>query len=138
MSGWEPMRLWWWLAQPLFWWVVSKLTPADPRTELNLSAEHPVLYAIPKRSLVDLLVLYYHCKRVGLPRPTIALTDLRRGGEGAYHCLAEPGLIQSKKDKNPTADILKLLSSLRDDPARNVQVIPVTILWGKYPGAEEK
>ena len=112
--------------------------PADPRRELAINPEVPVLYAIPKRSLVDLLVLYRHCHRQGLPRPNVVLQDLRRGGEGAYHYLAEPGFIQTRKDKTPTAEILKLLSTLREDAARNVQVIPVTILWGKYPGAEER
>ena len=140
MSVWlsDPMRFWWWLYKPLFWWVISKIEPDNPMGDLGLSLEAPILYAMPKRSIADLLVLYYHCRRLGLPRPQIALSDLQGPGEAGYHCLAEPGLIHVRKDKAPSAAILGLLTRLGQDPAANVQVVPVTILWGKHPGTEEK
>ena len=134
----NPIGLWWWLYRPLFWWVVSKLEPENPLTELGISLDHPIVYALPKRSTVDLLVLFYHCRRLGLPRPRVPLLELRHGGEAGYHYLAESGLVQASRDKAPSAEILSLLARLDTEKSANVQVIPVTILWGKYPGAEEK
>ena len=64
------MKFWWWLVRPLFLWVASRLTSDKVKESLELDETKPTLYVLPKRSFVDLLILYYHCKKFGLPLPT--------------------------------------------------------------------
>ncbi len=129
-----PMNFFWWLATPLFWWVRPTVYPRDPRTDLHLSPEVPILYVLPIRSFVDLLVLDHYCRQYQLPRPHYSASKLKISGTGAYLYLTKMGWLQVHREKEAPAPLLRMVQRAHDDPKFNVQMVPVSIVWGRNPG----
>ena len=133
----HPMNFFWWLIRPLFLWVVSRISPENPREVLELNAEQPVLYVLPKRSLIDLLVLYHHCRKEGLPRPRVAIRDLKNGNHCSWIYLTKPGIFLSRFIFRPSRPLMQVVELLEKNPEQEIQLVPVSILWGKDPGKDE-
>lgn len=133
----DPIQYFWWLSRLLFTWVLSKLTTDSLRERSALAAETPVLYVLPKRSLSDFLVLYHHCKALGLPLPRTELSDLKKGGQASFFAIDKPGMFQRKRSKN-LGNLPALVARLQKDGSANIQIVPVSVLWGRNPGKGEK
>ena len=89
----ELLNWFWWLASPLYWWVVTRLDTENVKDELKLDPRLPVVYVLPRRSFIDLLVLDRMCKRSGLPRPRGRLKHLTKPGRAAVIFLSKQSLI---------------------------------------------
>jgi len=135
------MNWFWWLAKPLFWYVRTQVVPENPVSWLNLRSDRPVVYVLPLRSLSDLLILYHHCLKLNLPLPTLSLRQLGaiRGG-AAYLYLGRLGILQPLRPTdrtNPSAPLVELVKLVEEKLQEDVQLVPVSILWGRDPGREE-
>lgn len=129
----------WWLRHILSLWVRTKVVPADPHEELSLKPGVPVCYILPTRSLSDLLVLSETCDRFKLPQPRNKREALKYPGSAAYIYMQRLGLLTvAREGKEPPSPLLKLVAAATADPAMEVQIVPVSVFWGRNPGREER
>lgn len=119
--------------------VKSKVIPANPVDDHQIDTSKPVIYALPFRSNVDLFTLRHQALALGLPDPlepvTINGTKLGR----FVYIGSRPPLFGDDLHIPSTSVSLfsQLLSLHADDPELDVQVLPVSVLWGRKPGKEE-
>jgi glycerol-3-phosphate O-acyltransferase len=135
------IRYFWWLRRILYLWVNSRMVPTDPKQELGLDLQKPICYVVRSNSLSDLLVLDEHCRRTELPRPVMSMSALRKGKPGAsYIYLVEMNLLQAARrgKKIPPSPLIKLVEHASATPDFDVQLVPVSVFWGRNPGKEEK
>lgn len=106
--------------------------PENPAKELGLDIKQPIYYVLSHYSATDLNLLHQQCLKLGLPSPL----------ENNKDC----GYIFVRKNKhfwNSSTNyvrhqprLAKLLEMQNDNPEMKVQLIPVTISWGRNPGKE--
>ena len=134
---------------PALWFALSRMilkpfikamkyrvTPATPAQSLTLDPGRPVLYVLPQRSWIDLFALDRICREQGLQRPLRIGYTLPGVGRSAFlylPSLLETFLMRGRKKPSPLG---KLLESAAATPDYDVQVVPVSIFWGRDPGQE--
>lgn len=116
-----------WLKKPLTWWVRTNLAPSETAETLKLDPALPVVYVLPERSYVDAWVLEKALKKAGLP-------EIKN-----THSLPEPGqgavlYLPAVMDRDPT--LMQLFRELLAQDGSNLQLVPVSLFWGRHPGSE--
>lgn len=124
---------------PLSVLVKGTTIPSNPVEDLGIDISKPIVYALPFRSNVDLLTFQRYALEQGLPDP---LTPLEINGQpfGRFvFTSSRPTLIQNDHDApSESVDLFtKLLGLHNSDSDLDVQVLPVSVLWGRKPGKEE-
>lgn len=124
-----------WLRKPMLWLVRYRVTPEDLKTALKLDPAKPVCFVLPNRSWADLFVLDRICKDWGLPRPRptgSALPSVGRPGS-----LYLSALLESRMGvRNAGAALTGLMQRAVSDSTYDLQLVPVSIFWGRDPGQE--
>lgn len=113
-------------------WVELRLVEPDPQT-LALDPAHPTLYVLPHPALSDNLLLDDFCQRHGLPSPS---ARLQLGGLATQSCMALPkqGRRLWGSLPNRRAPFATLVATLERHPELDVQLVPVSVFWGRAPG----
>lgn len=136
MSGWRKLyyKL---LNLPLSILVKSKVIPTDPISEHGIDPTRPVMYVLPYDSKADLLTLRAQCLKHDLPDPLAPLeidgTLLPRhafihdGPRVFPYFVANPESIKLFHD---------YLDLHRSNPELDVQMLPVSVMFGRAPGRE--
>ncbi len=136
MSGWRNFyyKL---LNLPLSFLVKSKAIPADPVAELGLDTSHPIMYVLPYDSKADLLALRAQCRIHNLPDPLEPLEI--DGTELPRHVFIHEGP-RVFPYFVPNLESVKLfheyLDLHRSNPDLDVQMVPVSVMFGRAPGRE--
>ncbi|OBX04573.1 glycerol-3-phosphate acyltransferase [Gallibacterium genomosp. 3] len=127
------------LKLPLSLLVKSNSIPNNPIQELNLNIAEPLIYVLPYTSQTDLLIFQKNCLALGLPDP-LQENDINGVKLPRYVFLDEGRrFFKSKTVKKETEQIFARYLELHHDIAElNVQLIPVSVLWGRSPGYEDK
>ncbi|MGL5948285.1 MAG: glycerol-3-phosphate 1-O-acyltransferase PlsB [Aeromonas sp.] len=130
------------ISRILLRWPVRALVnhqslPADPSTELGLDLTRPIVYALKTSSITDLLTLARCCHDLGLPDP---FTPLQLGELSLprYVCLDRPPpLFGQRAAPLPfLQEFHLLLDQHKLDATLDIQVVPITLFWGRAPGRE--
>ena len=130
------------ISRAILQWPVSGLVnhkslPENPITELKLDPARPIVYALKTSSITDLMTLQQCCEDLGLPGP---FTPLELGGQllPRYVCLDRPPPLFGTRNKPLPflQEFHQLLDLHKQDPALDIQVVPVTLFWGRAPGRE--
>ena len=127
------------LELPLSVLVKNNPIPNNPIEELKLTVSQPIVYVLPYTSQTDLVIFRKNCLAVGLPDPIennhIDGTVLPR-----FVFLDEGRrFFKSKGAKQETTLIFNKYLELHHSIADlDVQLIPVSVLWGRSPGQEDK
>jgi glycerol-3-phosphate O-acyltransferase len=108
-----------------------RLAPADPATSLGLDPNSAVCYVLPERSRIDLFALQRICAELNLPRPYPAGGALPSVEHAA--CIYLPALQEASKQQG---ELSALLGAALSAPDYEVQIVPVSIFWGRDPGQE--
>ncbi|ORM67625.1 glycerol-3-phosphate 1-O-acyltransferase PlsB [Pantoea rwandensis] len=136
MSGWRKLyyKL---LNLPLSILVKSKVIPTDPISEHGIDPTRPVMYVLPYDSKADLLTLRAQCLNHDLPDPLAPLeidgTLLPRhvfihdGPRVFPYFVANPESVKLFHD---------YLDLHRSNPDLDVQMLPVSVMFGRAPGRE--
>lgn len=136
MSGWRKLyyKL---LNLPLSFLVKSKAIPADPVSEHGLDPTRPIMYVLPYDSKADLLTLRAQCIKHDLPDP---LSPLEIDGTLLpRHVFIHDGprvfpyFVPSVESVKIFHDYLDLH---RNNPDLDIQMLPVTVMFGRAPGRE--
>jgi glycerol-3-phosphate O-acyltransferase len=95
-----------------------------------------VVYALEKQSLVDLAVLEYVCRERRLPLPLKPLTGPSRPGIGLLFMSRRAGFFGLRVDRRTPEALRALTSAAAVDPAFDVDIVPISLFWGRAPGRE--
>lgn len=125
------------LRKLLFGWV--KTTVQNNSAEkLNLKADKSVCYVMRHRSLSDLMVLERECIKAGLPRPFSPINADKPDGDKAHFFLSQQEGLILQRERHQQPELLdKLLTRVEENPEEDIQIVPVTILWGRSPDKEK-
>ena len=124
---------------PVKLFVKSKPIPTDPITELDLDIHRPILYVLPYNSQIDLMVVRSLCLKYDLPDPLLGV-DINGNTIPAYVYIDKgPGIFASKKQKNKSIEILReYISAHQQNDELDVQMLPVSVMFGRKPDKEGK
>lgn len=119
--------------------VRNRSIPNDPAVELNLNLDIPILYLLPYTSQSDLLILQRNCEQLKLPNP-LHHNEFDEKLLPRFVFLDKGrGVFKSKKIEQKARNLFgEYFALLNDDQVADVQLIPVSVLWGRAPGYEEK
>lgn len=123
---------------PLSLLVKSRSIPTDPIAELHLNTQQPIVYVLPYTSETDLLILQKNCHSLNLPDP---LQSNEIDGQTLPRFVfldAGRRFFKSKGAKSETeGTFYRYLDLHKTNPELDVQVVPVSVLWGRAPGKEK-
>ena len=125
-----------WLIRPLIRWLMKyRVAPDALASTLKLDPGKPVCYVLPQRSWIDLFALERICIERGLPRPyraPNALPTIDRAG-----LIYLPALLETfVKGRAPQTGLSNLVEAAAAIPGFELQIVPVSIFWGRDPGQE--
>lgn len=123
---------------PLSLLVKSRSIPTDPINELALNIAQPIVYVLPYTSQTDLLILQKNCLALNLPDPL--MPNEIAGQQLPRFIFLDEGrrFFKSKGAKSETESIFYRYLELHKHQAElDVQVVPVSVLWGRAPGKEK-
>lgn len=117
----------------LYSWLRTQVVTAPEAAAIDPA--RPVCYVIQDRRLSNLLVLMEETRRAGLPPAQRALSVGPLREERAFFCLtrAQPLLASARERYGHSPRLQRLVAALRADARLDVQLVPVTILWGRAP-----
>ncbi|QIZ78950.1 glycerol-3-phosphate 1-O-acyltransferase PlsB [Ferrimonas lipolytica] len=118
--------------------VTSQPIPEQPIQELDIDLSRPIVYVLPQDSFSDRLALHECCLKLDLPSP---FAPLEIDGEEVprWVALSAAKMLTglSKRRNDFQAKFEHLLGLHKTNPQLDVQVIPVSLLWGRDPGKEQ-
>lgn len=118
-------------------WVKTQVRNAS-LDSLGITPDQPVCYVFRNRSLSDLLVLENECIRAGLPRPSQTIACASPGQEPAFFYLSQQdGLIFQRERPGRSTTLEHLLRWVEGNPEQDIQIVPVSIFWGRTPEKEQ-
>ncbi|MGY0565559.1 MAG: glycerol-3-phosphate 1-O-acyltransferase PlsB, partial [Paraglaciecola chathamensis] len=123
------------ISVPLKWLVKVNSIPTDIATELGIDTTKPIIYLLRTHSVTDQFALKRSTNALGLPKPSEAIEV---GGKELPACLflQQPRSVLTRKVKitNIADDVTKLFHIHRENPELDLQIVPVSIFWGRAPG----
>lgn len=122
---------------PLSLLVKSRAIPEQPQTEFGWDFSQPIIYVLPYTSQSDLLILQKNCRALNLPDPLVE--NEIQGQRLPRFVFLDNGrrFFQSKSAKSETESVFyRYLDLHRQNSDLNVQLIPVSVLWGRSPEKE--
>jgi glycerol-3-phosphate O-acyltransferase len=117
-------------------WVRPSVLPDDPAG--SFTPGRKVVYALEKRSLVDVAVLEYVCRGRSLPMP---LADPDGPGPlkvGIVFLERRAGLFRTRVDRRTPEGLRELAAAASRDIAFEADIVPVSLFWGRAPGRERE
>jgi glycerol-3-phosphate O-acyltransferase len=116
----------------------TQVFPESPGA-LGLRSDRAVCYVLHEHHLANLLVLDHECRRLGLPAALRPIRDDAFSAPRSYFYLSRN--LRGNLVANPRihhAPMLKaLVKAAFADPRLDVQLVPVTLLWGREPGKQD-
>ncbi|MCH8497073.1 MAG: glycerol-3-phosphate 1-O-acyltransferase PlsB [Marinobacter sp.] len=125
------------LRKLLFLWVRTDVLGAS-KEQLELDPDKPVCYVLQYSSLSSRLVLEQEVLRAGLPSAQ-ATMPADRGLRRSFFFLYERagGLFRRRHTPALTPRLRQLVELGLADPELDVQIVPVSIFWGRAPDKEK-
>jgi glycerol-3-phosphate O-acyltransferase len=120
----------------LFIFVRARVQPENI-ADLQIDPNKPVCYVLQTDLLSNLLVLEKEAARLGLPRPLKAIIGHPQEKRSLFYLTRRsnlPAFQSTKQEYSPR--LVRLVQNARNNPDKDVQLIPVTILWGRSPDKE--
>lgn len=118
----------------LYLWVRTQVLPND-LSQLNIDPNKPVCFVLQNRLLSNVLVLETEATKLGLPRPLRSMRQWGLREKYSLLCLTRSDQLNPlARPKHPHSPrLVALVEAVHADPTLDVQLIPVTILWGRSP-----
>jgi glycerol-3-phosphate O-acyltransferase len=114
------------LIRPFLKATRHKISPAEG---VVLDPLRPICYVLSTRSWIDLLALRHVCRQQNLPLPqNSGLPNLKQPS-----CLYLPALLETRVRET---ELSRTLQAAAANPAYEVQIVPVSVFWGRDPGSE--
>lgn len=130
-----PLRL---ARRLLHLWVRLRLFP-EHAAALGIDPARPVCYVLFEDWLSDRLVLHEAVARAGLP-PADRPLEVAGCRLASAEFALSPGWRPFRRARalyGSPARLARLIACLAADPAADVQILPVTVLWGRAPRQQD-
>jgi glycerol-3-phosphate O-acyltransferase len=116
----------------------TQVFPETPEA-LALKPDRPVCYVLDERHLSNLLVLDHECGQLGLPRALHPMRDEAYTSQRSFFFLShnERGRLVPNPRVSAAPMLKAMVRAAFADPGFDVQLVPVTILWGREPGKQD-
>ncbi|MDF0751963.1 glycerol-3-phosphate 1-O-acyltransferase PlsB [Marinobacter sp. 71-i] len=120
----------------LFLWVRTDVS-GNSTEALGVDPEKPVCYVLQYSSLSSRLVLEQEVLRAGLPGAESSL-PVKNGPNHSFFFLYRRigGLFRRRQTPVPTNEFRALVRYGLEHPEQDVQIIPVSLFWGRSPDKE--
>ena len=115
-------------------WVRPSVLP-DGLAE-RLGSGRTVVYALEKRSVVDVAVLEYVCRERSLPLPLVPPAPGAFLPASVFFMERRAGFLGLRLDRRMPEALRTLASLAASDPAFDVDIVPVSLFWGRAPDRE--
>lgn len=129
------------LLEPMLRYLVRpRVAPAELPAGIELDPDKPVCYMLSTSSWADRLLLEKLCIQHKLPR--VINTDKRLPQKGEATVIYLPALDATRRTESgrmrvkSNRGLAALLGNALQDDDYDVQLVPVSILWGRDPGKE--
>jgi glycerol-3-phosphate O-acyltransferase len=122
----------------LYSWVRPQVFPAT-MAELGLDPAKPVCYVLQDRRYSNILVLLEQTLRAGLPpaqSPFVAGT-VTATRSFFFLTRAQAITAPARHRYGHSSLMIRMVKTAMADPSMDVQLVPVTILWGRSPGSQD-
>ena len=132
-SGWDRVLLSV-LRAPISLWARPHVLPEDLRKRY---AQHPrpICYVLDRRSVADLVVLEKVARAQALPEPLQALKP-PLPAQSFFFLERLRGFWGDRVDRRIPATFRELVAAAAADPTLDVDLIPVSVFWGRAPDKE--
>jgi len=122
------------LATPLNYLVNTRSIPKQPLEELAIDPSKPVLYVMEQDSAVDKTILLRTCQQLELPDPRSSNGELP-----GLLCVNKPRswFNREQTDRSLVVALKAIIEAHKADPELDVQMVPVSMFWGRAPGKKE-
>jgi len=126
------------LRRLLYLWVKPAVLPERPEA-LGLDPARPACYVLDERYLSNLLVLMEETRRAGLPPPRapLALGALKSRRSFFFIARARRLVATAKERYGHSPLLVGMVRAALADPASDVQIVPVSLLWGRAPDKQD-
>jgi len=125
----------WLLRRLLVLWVRFTVRPEDAVARLHDRA-NAVCYVLERRSITDLAVLQNACVRYKLPWPQKLLVAQSRELRSFFYLSRAHGVLGERLDRRPPPSLVQMARTLRTYPDLDVDLVPVSVYWGRAPQRE--
>jgi glycerol-3-phosphate O-acyltransferase len=115
-------------------WVRPSVLPDDVKARLG-QGRAPV-YALEKRSVIDLAVLEHVCRERGLPDPQAPAGTAGALSSSLLFLERRAGLFGSRIDRRMPEELRALTTAAGEDIAFDPELVPVSLFWGRAPDRE--
>lgn len=105
--------------------------------ELGLDTGRPLVFVLRDASLVDLAVVEREAERLGLPSPREALDTGPEHLRHRYFYIYRRGSRDRQRLAADPARLEQLLDVVTRDREQDVQLLPVSVFWGRSPEKED-
>lgn len=120
---------------PVKWLLKANSIPSDIENELGINKSKPIIYLLRTNSITDQLALKQSATKLGLPNP---LDKIEIAGVEHPSCLflQQPQSVfrGTIKGTGIIGDFTRLFEIHRQHPELDLQIVPVSIFWGRAPG----
>lgn len=106
-------------------WVRVGIKPDDAAAAIAARAR-PVCYVLERESRADLAVLRMVCARWHLPR----------ADKACFALIRPKGLFSTRRAARAPRYLVQLIAAAAADPQLDVDLVPVTVFWGRAPHKE--
>jgi glycerol-3-phosphate O-acyltransferase len=122
------------LRSPLRWWARPHVLPDNLRQRLARH-ERPICYVLNELGVADLIVLEELCAANGLPAP---LDALKRPlpSRSVLFLERRVGFWGDRIDHRISPPLRQLVAAAAAEPTLEVDLVPVTVMWGRAPDRE--
>jgi glycerol-3-phosphate O-acyltransferase len=124
------------LRRLLYLAIRTQVSPERPDA-LGIDPRNPVCYVLEDRHLSSLLVLVEETARLRLPSPLEPPGPAFASVDRAVFSVILNRNPLSARTTAPSAALTRLSASLLRDPTLDIQLVPVTVLWGRAPGSQD-
>jgi glycerol-3-phosphate O-acyltransferase len=134
LSGWN--RLWLSLLRaPILLWARPHVLPEDLRRRYQQHTR-PICYVLDSNAIADIVVLERVCAAHGLPEPMQALRP-PLPSSSLFFLERMAGFWSDRPDPRISASMRQLVNAVAADPTLDVDLIPVSMFWGRAPDKAE-
>ncbi len=124
------------LSRLLSLWVRPRALPVDTAEHLR-GRGRPVLYVLEHAAVTDLLALILVCRSLGLPSPVrrFSLGEARER-RSSVALERRRGWLRPRRDRRLPTRLLRVIDATLATQGDHVDLIPVSVYWGRAPGKE--
>lgn len=115
----------------------ANILPTE-RQELPLDDNKPIVYVLRDRSAADAAVVDQSARKLGLASALRGLTLGKTHLSHSYFQLYRRRFFNNGRQRNAVSPprLEKLVAALQDNPDADVQLVPVSVFWGRRPEKE--